>query len=48
MLLEILLLAVGSMFWPVLLAVDVVALRSDRRLSVRLSIHAQPVRLLVG
>lgn len=30
MLIEIFLLAVGSMFWPVLLAVDVVAFRADR------------------
>ena len=37
MLFEIFLLAVGSMFWPVLLAVDVVALRTDR-----------PVRILAG
>jgi thiol:disulfide interchange protein len=34
MLFEIFLLAVGSMFWPVLLAVDVVALRSDRPLTI--------------
>jgi len=34
MLSEIFLLAVGSMFWPVLLAVDVVALRSDRPLTI--------------
>lgn len=37
MLIEIFVLAVGSMFWPVLLAVDVVALRSDR-----------PIRILGG
>lgn len=37
MLIEIFLLAVGSMFWPALLAVDVVALRTDR-----------PVRILAG
>lgn len=37
MLIEIFLLAVGSMFWPVLLAVDVVALKTDR-----------PVRILGG
>jgi hypothetical protein len=36
-LIEIFVLAVGSMFWPVLLAVDVVALRSDR-----------PIRILGG
>ena len=37
MLIEIFLLAVGSMFWPVLLAVDVVAFGTDR-----------PVRILAG
>jgi multisubunit Na+/H+ antiporter MnhB subunit len=37
MLIEIFLLAVGSMFWPVLLAVDLVAFRTDR-----------PVRILAG
>ena len=37
MLFEIFVLAVGSMFWPVLLAVDVVAFRSDR-----------PIRILGG
>jgi Sap, sulfolipid-1-addressing protein len=37
MLIEIFLLAVGSMFWPVLLAVDVVAFKTE-----------QPVRLLGG
>jgi hypothetical protein len=37
MLIEIFLLAVGSMFWPVLLAVDVVAFKTDR-----------PVRILGG
>jgi Sap-like sulfolipid-1-addressing protein len=34
MLFEIFLLAVGSMFWPVLLAVDVVALKSDRPITI--------------
>lgn len=34
MLFEIFLLAVGSMFWPVLLAVDVVALKSDRPMTI--------------
>jgi hypothetical protein len=37
MLFEIFVLAVGSMFWPVLLAVDVVAFQSDR-----------PIRILGG
>ena len=37
MLIEIFVLAVGSMFWPVLLAVDVVAFKSDR-----------PIRILGG
>lgn len=34
MLIEIFLLAVGSMVWPVLLAVDVVAFRTDRPVSI--------------
>ena len=34
MLIEIFLLALGSMFWPVLLAVDVVALQTDRPVSI--------------
>jgi thiol:disulfide interchange protein len=34
MLVEIFVLAVGSMFWPVLLAVDVVAFKSDRPIRV--------------
>jgi thiol:disulfide interchange protein len=34
MLIEIFLLAIGSMFWPVLLAVDVVALKSDRPMTI--------------
>jgi heme/copper-type cytochrome/quinol oxidase subunit 2 len=34
MLIEIFLLAVGSMFWPALLAVDVVALRTDRPVGI--------------
>lgn len=34
MLLEIFLLAVGSMFWPALLAVDVVALKSTRPVAI--------------
>src|SRR5262249_12678026 len=32
---EIFLLAVGSMFWPLLLAVDVVAFRTDRPVALR-------------
>jgi len=31
---EIFLLAVGSMFWPLLLAVDVVAFRTDRPVAI--------------